>query len=693
MRAALAFGLSSLLLSAFSTGCKNDTSDPPAVESNLTTSEADVLDPDDAAEPDEAAEPNDTRAGPPMRPDGPPGCDPLSVTECALPWPSNLYLVEDAARPTGFTLTFGPESLPKNNEGKHIEPGPWTRMDGYGLGTPLMVHFPSVDVAGLATEYDTDPSLSPAAPIVWLAVDGDQVSRVPYSVELDARTDDPSRQLLVVRPAIILEEGRRYVVAFRGLAKSNGDVFPPSDAFRLLRDGLAAGNEDLEWRTPRFEDIFGVLEAQGVARSELQLAWDFVTASSDGLHGHMRTVVQRAFDATGEQGAELLIDEIQEFTQAENAHIAYELRGRFKVPHFMQKVPLEGDTVAWIFNRDEAGLPAQNGWLEPPVWIRIPRSALDGEPVGLVMYGHGQNGSGTQVRKSSNDQIANEHRFIYFATDMLGMSSQDVATIALILFDVSRMPWLGDRLHQGVVNHLLLARGMKERFESLPEAQNLNLNIDKADLHYSGISQGGIYGATFTALSADITRAHLGVPGHTYTYMITRSKNFAPFYLGLDISYPDPMTQSLVAGAAQLLWDGTDPVSYYRRLAQQPFEGLPKHDVLLVPAKGDPQVPVPCNEVVARTQLGIPIMAHYDVDREVSGVEEAAYPRTGSGVVLYAFGDEWPAPSVNLPPVESDLGDPHNKPHTQPQHMTQMAHFFRTGDIIDVCGGDGCTPD
>jgi hypothetical protein len=45
-----------------------------------------------------------------------------------------------------------------------------------------------------------------------------------------------------------------------------------------------------------------------------------------------------------------------------------------------------------------------------------------------------------------------------------------------------------------------------------------------------------------------------------------------------------------------------------------------------------------------------------------------------------------------VPPNDA-LGDPHGLPRKLPWHQEQMVHFFRTGEIKDVCGGNGCTPD
>ena len=113
--------------------------------------------------------------------------------------------------------------------------------------------------------------------------------------------------------------------------------------------------------------------------------------------------------------------------------------------------------------------------------------------------------------------------------------------------------------------------------------------------------------------------------------------------------------------------------------------------MILSPAKGDHQVSVLTNEVTARTDIGIPLMANYDNQRTPWSCTQAAYPRTGSGVVLWDFGNPWP-PLGNVTPTDTGT-DPHELPRRSEANQRQMVNFFRTGTIIDVCGGDGCHPD
>ena len=94
-------------------------------------------------------------------------------------------------------------------------------------------------------------------------------------------------------------------------------------------------------------------------------------------------------------------------------------------------------------------------------------------------------------------------------------------------------------------------------------------------------------------------------------------------------------------------------------------------------------------EIAARSDVGLRVMANYDADRQVELVEPQPYPYSGSGIVLWHFGNAWPMPG-NRPPPEDESGDPHEAPRHFDPHNDQMVHFFRTGEIMDVCHGLPC---
>jgi len=155
------------------------------------------------------------------------------------------------------------------------------------------------------------------------------------------------------------------------------------------------------------------------------------------------------------------------------------------------------------------------------------------------MYGHGQNNEGTEVRGGFLGKIAQDYHYIYFATNMWGMADEDVSGIIDMLQDLSGFARLADRLQQGILNHVLLARSMRERLGVLPEIVTRRIAVDKARLYYTGISQGGIYGPTVVAASPDMQRGHLGVPGNNYRFLLTHARNFIPFFYGIAVGYPE----------------------------------------------------------------------------------------------------------------------------------------------------------
>src|SRR5439155_16222103 len=87
----------------------------------------------------------------------------------------------------------------------------------------------------------------------------------------------------------------------------------------------------------------------------------------------------------------------------------------------------------------------------------IPRAAVDGAsvlPARPSLYGHGLLGSASEVTAGNVKAMANEHDFVFCATDWSGMSTQDLPNIASILADLSNFPSLAARTQQGFVNFM-----------------------------------------------------------------------------------------------------------------------------------------------------------------------------------------------------------------------------------------------
>ena len=89
------------------------------------------------------------------------------------------------------------------------------------------------------------------------------------------------------------------------------------------------------------------------------------------------------------------------------------------------------------------------------------------------------------------------------------------------------MPKVADRMQQGILNFLFLARLIKDPdgFASDPafQAGAANTPVLDGTVFYDGNSQGGILGGAVTAVSTEWTRAVLGVPGMNYSTLLQRS--------------------------------------------------------------------------------------------------------------------------------------------------------------------------
>ena len=66
-----------------------------------------------------------------------------------------------------------------------------------------------------------------------------------------------------------------------------------------------------------------------------------------------------------------------------------------------------------------------------------------------------------------------------------------------------------DRLHQGMLNRLMVTRSMARQFASHPKIMELGIVMADSDVRFWGISGGAILGGSFAALSPEVKRAAL----------------------------------------------------------------------------------------------------------------------------------------------------------------------------------------
>jgi len=619
-------------------------------------------------------------------------CDPIAPIGCLLPFPNDHFTVADDSTPTGRRVAFTRESLPANADGVHIDPTSWNELDGFSPGSAVLFQIPDLDVeaSGTAPITNIAASLEDGAPAVLL--DADTGDRLPYWVEADSFAEGTGEvPTTYVRPAVSLPEGHRIVVAVRGLVDTAGEPVEPTDAFRSLRDRLGTEVPELEVRRAAMEDVFADLDAAGVGRDDLQLAWDFTVASAESLSSRLLSMRDQAFATLGDEAPAFTVDSAM---PSDRDGIATEVRGTYQVPLFLDGEGAPGSALV----TDGDGMPTPGGTYTANFTCVVPESASAADPAMTGLYAHGLLGASDQVPGGSGD-VAAAGNIVFCGTDLIGMAEADTGNAVVIIGDLSTFHTLSDRLLQGHLNTLFLGRLLihPEGLGSDPAFQDGGASLLTDELVYYGISQGGIMGGATTAVAQDFTRAVLDVPAANYSMLLDRSVDFDPFRAVLDPSYPSPADRALGLQLVQMLWDSGEANGYLQHLIEDPYADTPTHQVLLHVALGDHQVANIATEVQART-LGIPV--HRPVmadDRSTAiepwfGIDSLDYPYTGSAVLLWDSGSPVP-PDTNQPPREGR--DPHGDPRDTAAAIEQIVAFLKTGEVIDVCGASPCvgTPD
>jgi hypothetical protein len=601
-------------------------------------------------------------------------CDPLVPEHCGYPFPNNVFTVVDDTTPTGRRLAISSAMLPRTLAGATHSPDALNERDGFAIGGTLLAYLPGATATGLPDPLHIGDSISPQSPT--LVLDADTGELFPHFSEVDLNAEGDGDRSLLVQLAAPLEYGHRYIVAIRGVVDASGSVIAPSPAFAALRDGTPTDDPAVEARRGLYGDVFARLSDAGVPRDDLQLAWDFTVSSQEHTSGravHMRDV---AIEQVGDAGPSYEITSVDEDWSAD---VFRRIRGTIEVPLFLDTPGTGGVMVL-----DEDGVPQQNGTASYPFTILVPYSA-QAEPAPAVAFGHGLFGSRSQVESGDFQAFANAANVIFVSLDWIGMSDQDPTLVAGLIAsgDVGGLRTMPDRLQQSFINFVLALRMMKTSIADDPELQYMGAPlVDTSTVHYYGGSQGGIMGPCVVALSPDVERGVLAVPGQPYNLLLDRSVDFEPFADLVANSYEDAFDRLMLLGLLQIMWDRGEPSGYSRHLSSDPLPGSSVHDVLMMVSIGDHQVPTVGAHVMARAigavNVGDPL------NRTVWGVEEATGPVTGSAMIEHDFG--LPAePLGNVPMTEGD--DPHGALAGVPAAVQAVDQFLRTGQVQLYCDG------
>ncbi len=604
-------------------------------------------------------------------------CNPLVGDDCLTPFPSSIYLVPDANSATGVRVQIPEDALPQQaGAGGHVRPDRLDRLDGFSPATPFLVYFRrGVAAAQLPRADDPERSTRVTSPVQILEYATG--ARVPLMAELDEAARHNGRQALVIRPLVRLRPGTRYIVALVGLRDASGAPLEPAP-FLALRDRTPLP-PTLAPLAPRYEEIFAALERAQVPRATLSLAWDVTTASDATATAHLVGMRNTALALLGAGKLGYTISSIRE--PAHDPLLLRELGATVQVPSFLAP---DGRTL----NLDDAGRPKMRALVDVPFFAHVPvcaRRATHSLPI--VVIGHALLGNAREtLNLLALERFANQYCAIVVATDWLGLATSDLAMLAELLpSDFNRIYAVTDRLQQAHVNAQVMTRQLVTHIKDDPAlALDGRALTDGSEVYYFGVSNGGIQGPAYLALSPDVTRGVLQVAGADWSLMLFRCSDFRLLLHLMAGPLPDPLDRQIAVAAMQSEWDYTDAATFAPHLLADPLPGSGRKHVLLQESLGDAEVTNLATELLART-VGV---AGLQLLRPVFDIASAPPP-------LDSALTQWDLRPNVLPPA-SNTALPHdNGAHTvlygYPVAQQQVMRFFQPeGRVTDVCHGP-CT--
>src|SRR3954463_1941712 len=179
---------------------------------------------------------DDHWAGHGTDPANPQACDPIDPAQCMLPYPNDWFTKPDASSATGRRLDLNALAMPRNIEGKPIEPQEWNRSDGFSAGAQILTVVPGMtnnaDLVPSGLPPVTDLGMNARSDLGVVLLDTQTGRHWPVWTEVDQYTDEAGltpagtvgsvQQDLMIHPAENLTDGHRYIVALRHLVTDDG---------------------------------------------------------------------------------------------------------------------------------------------------------------------------------------------------------------------------------------------------------------------------------------------------------------------------------------------------------------------------------------------------------------------------------------------------------------------------------------
>lgn len=548
-------------------------------------------------------------------------CDPLDLTECALPFPSSYHLVADKSTTSGWKVNLPLQSFLPLKGGLSMDLSFANELDGFGTMTPMMFYIDGMKEAYEANLTDV-PRLQGATHISWsitnssltLLLDVTEKKLIPHIAEIDYL--DPNHPLVLVTPFKPLNHASHYAVAIWGATDANGKLLPATPGFKELmthvhKGGVTPGIMHELDRARRFKET--ILPSLQTAApwvdydsnpENMQLMFDFRTVSNESQLGRTKSVrratLERVSDRSWEYDVKVIRQRDNECTWDEKKGYGYQvartIHGEMNVPWFLQSYGpgARGETLdSQSLQEGKRALVGRAKFdVHVPCALRAAALGLNGRQAlrAVVEYGHGIFGTRKEAQSSPVIKMGNENGYLVTAMDWRGMSIFDLPLVVKTMlsrpgmFSASR-----DNIIQGFANKIALTHYSQNGLLGEEFLRFGNDNDDRADdksipimeqeqggkgvvAAFYGASQGGILGAGYTALAGErsidpsvapgklgmLDRSVLNVPGTPFSLVLTRSLDFRGYDALLLVNLYHNRHVRILMSVFQMAWDAVE---------------------------------------------------------------------------------------------------------------------------------------
>ncbi|GMH73986.1 hypothetical protein TrST_g6648 [Triparma strigata] len=659
-------------------------------------------------------------------------CDPLDISECALPFPSNFYLEEDITTDSGYRVNIDGSSLPITKSGEYIDPSVINELDGFSTIAPILFYLTGLDEgggkgavegSGLPTADTIEMSLTSMSTTLLFEVES--MALVPHFSSL--LLSNEKKPLLSVHPASALSHNTHYAVALVNAVSSDGQLLARSPGLVELVGSEQAGERSVLFRNTLLPALYSaapwvqpanMTAVEGNLPENVQMLFDFNTVSEKSQLSKIRTARDATLNilqsdtfewAEGSAGNVQTNRIIDHDCSLHGNYIARTVHLQILMPWFLEKYGSGQRGATMDAEKLYSGSTPLKGHLKFVVQIpcsleKGSKSAYLGKEMSSVLqYGHGLFYSREELITDSKyiQRMADSNGYLLVGADWRGMSMFDLPIIAKVLIaDPSLFRATLDNLIQGYVSMMSMLHYIETKMivdipdylhfeDSNGELQPIPIS-DEVEVNFYGISQGGILGAGYNALmgvTGLLQRSILGVPGTPFALIMGKSTDFKVFNELMLLNFYSNREIRIMLSVIQMAWDTVEAGGL---LAPTVNEAVPP--VLIQAGLGDAEVPTTAAEVLARTYRAKILPGNpkdiYGLPRVQPAGPGSVGPRSTLTEVLYQHEYD------NMPGADSNEAPEFNKVHLCVRHDTalqeQIVEFINEGVIVDPCELDQC---